>query len=183
MPTITISSVDYNSNAEVADADDYLAADFTATGWQAETSTDKKARALITATRILDRVDWPGSKTDDDQLGAWPRTGTGIDGVDEDEIPTGIVNATIELGRFIYDGSTVGTEAQPDTNKIKRQKAGSVEIEYISPALLSEPSRFPLPVQELIAPFLGSTGFAGAISHGTDGCSVADDSFRPGFGA
>jgi hypothetical protein len=167
MATVTIATVDYEVYADIETADAYLAADFGASLWRAEADEDQKARALVTATRILDRQLWPGQKEDPDQALAWPRTGTGISGVEDDEIPQPIIDASIILAKLIHAGSKVDDQATTDTG-IKRQKAGSVEIEYFIPT--TDPSRLPVAVMELIGPFLGGAGFAGSIASGTGAC-------------
>lgn len=173
MPTVTIDSNDYDVYADVETADAYLAGDFGATLWRAETDADQKARALVTATRILDRQNWVGEKTDPDQPLAWPRTG--VDGYDEDTTPQPIIDASIVLAKQIHAGSKVDDQASIESG-IKRQKAGSVEVEYFIPT--SDPTRLPTAVQELVAPWLGGTGLAGSIASGTGACAP-DFCFSP----
>jgi hypothetical protein len=177
--SVTIGSATYETYATVEEADAYLAADFTATAWRDETDEDAKARALVTATRLLDRQVWPGQKTDEDQDQAWPRTG--VSGVDEDDIPQAVIDACCLLAKYIHEGSTLETSTTT-ANNTKRLKAGSAEIEYFFP--LTNGTRLPLPVMELLAGLLGTAGSAitAAQSFGTDGCSVADDSYRPASG-
>lgn len=179
MATVTIGGTDYDTYATVAEADEYLAADFTATAWRAETDEDQKSRALVTATRLLDRQTWPGEKADEFQPLAWPRTG--VTGYDDYEVPQAVIDACCLLAKYIHEGSTL--ETSPTTaNNTKRLKAGSAEIEYFFP--LSNGTRLPLPVMELLAGLLGAAGssVSAAQSFDTDGCSVADDSYRPASG-
>jgi hypothetical protein len=111
MPTVTINAVDYDVYADLDTADEFLAADFSADAWRAETDVDQKARADVTATRLLDRIRWAGEKTDPDQLHAFPRTG--ITGLDEDTVPQPIIDASIVLAKLIHAGSSV--DSQPST--------------------------------------------------------------------
>lgn len=179
MATIIIDAVEYDTYATVADADSYLAADFTATAWRAETDDDQKGRALVTATRLLDRQVWPGEKADEFQPLAWPRTG--VTGYDDYEVPQAVVDACCLLAKYIHEGSTVETSLTT-ANNTRRLKAGSAEIEYFYPFVNG--TRLPLPVMELLAGLLGGGGsaIASVQSFDTDGCSVADDSYRPSSG-
>lgn len=159
MPTVTIDAIDFETYADVDQADEYLAGDFGAALWRAETEVDQKARALVTGTRVLDRLLW------------------GVDGVDDDEVPDRIVAATIVLAKLIHAGSKVDDEASTQTG-IKREKAGSVEIEYFIPT--SDPQRLPTAVAELIAPLLGGrAAIAGSIASGVCEPSPTWPSFYP----
>lgn len=180
MATVQIDSLEFDTYASLADADEYLAGDASAASWRAVTTEDNdRGRALVTATRLIDRTGWGGEKTDVDQIHAFPRTG--FPDFDEDIVPQAVIDASILLARDIQAGSSVDSQAVTGSN-VRRQKAGSVEIEYFNPNLLTDPSRFPTAVEELLAPFLPSVTF-GPIASGTDGCSVTDHDFRPGYGA
>jgi hypothetical protein len=175
MATVTITPTDFEVYADVDAADAYLAGDFGAALWRAETVADQKARALITSTRLLNRLVWAGTMEDPDQPLAWPRSGTGIDGVEDDVIPQPIIDASIVLAKLIHAGSKVDDQSTTATG-IKRQKAGSVEIEYFIPT--TDPQRLPTAVLELVGPYLGGAlGLAGSIASGV--CSPGPDC--PGY--
>lgn len=171
MGSVTIGANDYFVYMETADADIYLAADPDAATWRALTSDDPKARALVAATRILDRQSWAGDKTDGtDQVNAWPRTDTSIDGVDEDIVPDDIANACAELANAIVNGTFTAT-TQTTAQTKRRIKAGTVEVEYFRGAEgMAIP--FPLPVWQLISPYLGGGASASSLSSsaGVDQC-------------
>lgn len=180
MTTVTINAIDYDVYADVTTADEFLAADFSATLWRAETDDDQKARALVTATRLLDRMDWLGSKTDVDQALQWPRSDTGLDEVDPDEVPQAIIDGSIVLAKLIHAGSKVDSSTTTTSN-VKRQKAGSVEIEYFFP--FEDGARLPTEVWELVSRYLSGSGstLGGAIASGTCGESITCNDFRPGI--
>lgn len=173
---ILIGSLHYSVYATVEEADDYLAAAIHADTWRADTTdTETKQRALITATRLLDRQSWRGDKTDSDQALENPRTG--IDPYDYDNV----VSATIELALALVDGS----EAQNETtaNKIVSLKAGSVSLQFL-PGADGVPTRFPKIVQELIGRYIGGDSSSiGPKATGVDGESIfpLDLSFTRGF--
>lgn len=173
---VEIGSQEYQTYASDAEAHEYLAADFGAAVWRAEDDEDQHARALVTATRILDRMAWAGDKADAAQALAWPRTGTGITGVEDDAIPQPIIDASILLAKLIHAGSAV--DGTPSTaQSIKRQRAGSVEQEFFRS--FDDPTRLPTEVHELIGPYLaGSGGVGGAIASGV--CEPT--AFHPGYG-
>lgn len=180
MARITIGAVNYDAYADLDYTNEFLAADFTATTWRAETDEDQQKRAIVTAARLLDRQPWPGDKEDEDQLPAWPRTG--ITGLEDGEIPQALIDANALLAKFIHEGSSVETSNSTAGN-VRRIKAGSVEQEFFYPTAKTG-TRLPLPVHELIAGLLATdtSMISAAQSFDTDGCSVADDSYRPASG-
>jgi hypothetical protein len=178
MATITIDGVDYDVYADIETADDYLQADFAATAWRAETDDDQKGRALVTATRLLDRLNWKGDKEDPDQPNAFPRSGMGLSDIDDDEIPQEIIDASIILARDIHSGSKVDSQANNEQT-IKRQKAGSVEQEFFRSFV--DPTRLPQAVLELVRRFLAGAALpGGAIASGVHGCSAFDPDYSIG---
>ena len=70
----TAGSSSANSYLTVAAADG-LADDRLGTLAWATATTDNKGRALITATRYLDQLEWLGSRASTTQALAWPRSG------------------------------------------------------------------------------------------------------------
>lgn len=180
MPTVTLGSTDYEVYSDLDAADEYLAADFGATAWRDEADEDQKARAKVTAFRLLNTVRWRGEKTDEDQTAAFPRSGMGLDDIDDDEIPQEIIDAENVLAKLIHAGSPVVSSSSSASN-IKRQQAGSVSIEYFSPIIIGQPSRWPQEVLDLIRRFFGGTGSAGgSIATGTCGESAFCPDFRVG---
>lgn len=159
MASISIGGNSYYVYGLVAEADVYFGGAIHADAWR-EAEEETKSRALVTASRILDRQDWRGTKTAAGQNLAWPRTGTGIDGVTDNTIPAVIVNASFELALSLIEGSDVQTSASTASN-VKRMKAGSVEMEYFR-GLDSAATRFPIIVSELIGDYLASgAGYVG----------------------
>lgn len=179
---VSIGSTDYNVYAAIATADEYLEAEVSAaaTKWRDATQTDStaKARALVTATRLIDRQNWPGSKTDEYQELDWPRTGTGITDVEDDVVPQDIIDACILVAADTNNGVDVTGSASTDTRQ-KRLKAGSVEIEYFRD--LSGGTRFPTAIQELLAKYLaGGVSLAAlSLAYGADTTSDFEDDYSP----
>lgn len=175
MPTVTINAVDYDVYADLDTANAYLAADFSADSWRAETVDDKLRRALVSATRLLDRQTYLGEKTDVDQLHAFPRTGTGVEGVDDDTVPQDIIDASCVLANLIYIGSKVDGSASTLSGNVRRQRAGSVEIEYFAP--VDDATRFPVQIEELIGKYMGAGASLGDLAFGVDGSTITCNNF------
>lgn len=176
MPFVMIGSKFYDVYADEADADNYLDAAFHADAWRSETNDDVKRRALVTATRLLDRQSWLGEKTVDDQPLEWPRAETGVDGVGASDVPQAIVDATIELALALVDGSDV-QDVQNTSQKLQSIKAGSVSLTYFRGAE-GKAVRFPQIVQELVRDLLaGSQKVGRSTSSGTGGSTTTDDDF------
>ena len=182
--TVSIDGTDYESYVSLETADAYLNAAQHGATWRAQTDDDEKGRAIVTAVRILDRQIWKGERNPDasptSQL-EWPRINTGVEGVEDNLVPQDILDATCELALFLMDGSAVQTDPAAQTKETSSLKAGSVSISYFKGAITAEkvnPDRFPLPVQELVQPYLGGSGVAvcGA-AYGTDGESVTEEDF------
>lgn len=173
MGTVTIAGTSYEIYSSLDYANKYLAAEFSATAWQAETDDDPKKRALVTSSRLIDRLLFAGTKTDEDQAKAFPRTG--LVGYDDDEVPQVVIDAEVVLANAIYLGQNVTGQQSTDSN-IKRQQAGSVSIEYFRP--VEDGLRLPLAVMELLAGLFGGSGVGGGVfAYGTDGCSITENQY------
>lgn len=181
MADVLIDSQPYDSYGGVEEGDFYFAAATHAANWVAASEL-LKGQALVTASRVLNRQQWKGDKYDAAQPLAWPRTSTGVDGVEDTVIPQAIVDACFELALSLLDGSAVQTNPEAtQEQKTSSLKAGSVSISYfkgaVTPAEL-KPGRFPLIVQELLKPYLGGS-VSGLVNEasGVDACSVTEQDF------
>lgn len=167
-----------NSYATITEANDYLDNSVRATSWETALDDDK-ARALITATRLIDKQCLVGDQTDPDQPLHFPATGVVDhegDEVPDDEVPLWITYATIELAFELTVNAALESSANTGSNT-KRLKAGSVEIEKFRPGdVLGSKGvkRFPTVVQEYLAPFL-TKGAGSAEAFGSDQQSQFDN--------
>lgn len=133
-PTIvaTAGAADANSYATTAQATAYHEGHPWASVW-AEASGLKQARALVTATRLLDAaIKWHGTVASSTQALAWPRCCA------EDRqgrvyastvIPTPVVEATCEFARQLLAADRTA-DRDSDTAGLSRLKAGPVELEF-----------------------------------------------------
>jgi hypothetical protein len=155
--TVLIESDPYTSYAEVAEADAYLGASITATDWRAAGS-DTKGRAMISAMRWMDSLNWQGERTEEDNAHAWPRSG--IDGVDEDTIPDALLAAFYELAAALVTDPELRTTLA--TKQIRSVSAGSVNITYGVGQSFQVSTPLPKATWELILPWLAGSGYSSA---------------------
>ena len=171
MVDIVVGSNTYFSYLSIADADDYLLAAVHGATWQALSDDDAKARALITATRTIDRQEWKGTKTSDSQAGDWPRDSVGVDGVTDGVTPQDVLDATAEIALALVDGSELQNEATIE-QRVQNLKAGSVSLTFFR-GIDGTQQRFPQIIMELLRKYL--VGFGDDInapcSSGTSGSS------------
>ena|GEM_PF-1254628 len=180
MPSTPTTGASGNSYANIATADTYLDDSVRAgLSWKA-VDTDTKARSLITATRLLDKQCFIGSKTASSQTLEWPRTGvTDADGnaVADDTVPTGIINGCIELAYELSQNAELETSKNTGSND-KRYRAGSVEIEYFRPGGVMGTdgiTRFPVVVMECIREYLCGNAKGTPSAFGTSDTSQFDN--------
>lgn len=85
-----------------ADATTYFGDRFIHEAWDDATS-DERTRALKTATRLLDRLNYSGDKADSAQVLEFPRG-------EETDVPQPVLDACCELAYEIVDGKDPETE-------------------------------------------------------------------------
>lgn len=172
---VSTLTVDSNTYVDRAEADAYLADSIRAGAWAFLPATTKD-QALLTATRIFERVKWKGTKTDEAQDLMWPRTGvTDKYGIarDEDVVPQEVKDAECELAFELSQNAALESSGGTGSNT-KRLKAGSAEVEYFRATggvNGSGSPRFSPIVMELIGQFMAGaegSGISGSFSSGTD---------------
>ena len=182
MAEVTIGSETYDAYITLAEANTYLEGQIAATAWRVETSDDNKGRAIVSATRFIDRQLWDGSKVDAYQVHAFPRTGLVYPGDDAVEVPSTtvpqeVLDATAELASLLLDGSEVQTNIDPNSGAIQSLKAGSVAISYFRTEALA--SRLPTILWELLGFWLaGGAASIRVESFGTDRVSSFEERDR-----
>lgn len=173
-----------NSYVTVAEADSYWTDRVDEVWTDAEDA--QKERALIQATDYMKqawRLIWKGSIVDSTQAQDWPRRGVDVPDffdpffrqvnvplqfqdtyfIPEDEIPNEVKTAQILLARDQMDSSGNATITLQDSlgRKTKREKVGSLEVEYMNSADAGNTRQTTLywTAKKVIEPFLreGST--------------------------
>lgn len=168
-----------NSYISVANANTYFEDLIHADSWASATS-ETRSKALITATKMLDRRYWAGTKYQaaPTQVLDWPRSGiTDPEGVEvaEDTVPQFILDATCELALALVEDSSL--QSAEDSDSIRSIRTGTVSVEFFgSKATDFMSTGFPQIVQELINYYLaGANDFSGPFASGTDNESELED--------
>lgn len=119
------------SYLSVADADTYHAGHGAPAAWTAATTATKEG-ALMQATRYLDaHFTWRGSIAVEAQALGWPRSFAVDDegrDVDDESVPIRVEEATALLA--LYHLSSPLDAPYARGGEIRRQRVGSVEVEY-----------------------------------------------------
>jgi hypothetical protein len=160
MEVVTIDSLAFDAYADVAYADEYLAASLHAgTDWSGATDTTK-GQALVTMTRILDRQRWRDAYA----------TQALREGV------AAIQDACVEGALALVQGSDLQT-AESTAQKLSSIRAGSVALTYFRGAE-GRPHRFPTIVYELLRDYVaGASMVVQGVATGVDGTSSTEDDF------
>lgn len=136
-------------------------------------SSDAQAKALVAATRMLDRQLWEGTMTDavTPQPLQWPRTGAtdryGV-AIGSTVIPTDIIRGCYELAAAILADAAVQTQQNVGSNlQSETLKIGPIELgETRFRPTTDEAPRFPVIVQEFVGPYLASGSAVGGFASG-----------------
>ena len=177
MGQVTISGNLYDVYGDADGLKEYLAGKLGPLAYDSA-DTSSKSKALVSATRWIDREKWQGTMTDEvtPQPLEWPRTGVvdcDGDAVDPVEIPAGIINGAYELAEILLGNPTASESATTGSNT-KRAKAGSAEIEFFRPGSADgsggSGTIFPIPAQKLVGCYLegAASTVAAPYASGTD---------------
>lgn len=138
-----------NSYATVSEADSYFEDRLDVAAWTSANPT-QKAQALVTATRLIDELDWTGTAVSDTQTLAFPRNGVYFDPrlgsdviLDETSVPSRIIVAIYELAYHLLNNDGL----LDDTGTVKNLSIGSIKLDTIN-----SPSKIPLNVKRIIRP-------------------------------
>jgi hypothetical protein len=138
--TATVGSASANSYLTIAAADTIAATMLGTLAWTTAT-TDEKTRALITATRGLDTLDWIGYRATETQALDWPRTGAACGDLSyaDNEIPEPIQYSTFDLANALLTtpnllqsptGSSGSLLPGIPNRDLSRLKLDVVEVEW-----------------------------------------------------
>lgn len=144
-----------NSYATVSEADSYFEDRIDVAAWTSANAT-QKAQALVTATTLLNDLNWIGIAVSDSQTLAFPRTGVyfdprlGMDIVlDETEVPMRIITATYELAYHLLNNDGL----LDDTGTVERISLGSISLDNVV-----NPNKIPSHVKRIIRPLQENSG-------------------------
>jgi hypothetical protein len=165
--TATVGGATSNSYVTIAEADTYFAERLQVTNWTGA-NEDVQGRAVIAATRQLDREQFVGEKSDTAQALKWPRIAAyDEDGYEyaSDAIPTPIKHATFELALRLLNQNADSADllAGSGLESFKRVKVGPIEVE---PRHAYDPSDLPDSVLDLIEHVVTTAAFSGELIRG-----------------
>jgi len=173
----TPGAADANSFVAEAEAIAYAATRLNLAGWQTTTgatATENEKKALIEATRELDRLRYVGHRASSTQRLSWPRvfaavpdpalTAHAVDAAPlgivtygADEIPLALKEATIELAMEFLRAGTTDLAAYPQEADVIRKRVDVIETQWQPGRRPLGLARFPR-VLALIAPLLAGAG-------------------------
>jgi hypothetical protein len=127
----TLSSATANSYVTLADANSYFETVPDSATWTNKTD-DQKNRALISATRWIDSLNYLGDRCDEDQALKWPRNNYDVDGVELEcsLIPNQIKYAAYELARALANDTGAITDSTGTTGLYDEVKLGDLQVKY-----------------------------------------------------
>jgi len=127
----TLSSATANSYVTLADANAYFETVPDSATWTNKTD-DQKNRALISATRWIDSLNYYGDRCDEDQALKWPRNNYDVDGVELEcsLIPNEIKYATYELARALANDTGAITDSTGTTGLYDEVQLGDMRVKY-----------------------------------------------------
>lgn len=134
-----------------ADAYAYFLTQLHSSGWIAANNDDRE-RALIAATAAVDRLGFNGMIASHEQRLAWPRIRMrDREGrtIASDIVPEAVKAATCEYALHLL----TNPKATEHTPAIAQKRVGDLELRYRA----TSPDPVPLPVRQLLAPFLRVT--------------------------
>ena len=129
--TATLKSATANSYVTLAEADTYFETVPDSTAWDNKTD-DQKNRALISATRSIDSLNYYGDRCDEDQALKWPRNNYEVDDVELacTAIPKNIKYAEYELARALANETDAITGNKGTDGTYEEVKLGDIEVKY-----------------------------------------------------
>lgn len=155
----TVGATNANSYLTQAAADALADERLQVTNWTAA-SADEKARALISATRRIDQLQFEGSKVTDAQALKWPRVDAFDDNEDEyssTAIPDIVEQATFEVGLWLLNQDAASTDPLAPTGLegFDYARVGPLEVR---PNHGQRSGALPDSIKRLLRPVLLSSG-------------------------
>jgi hypothetical protein len=127
----TLSGASSNSYVTLAAANSYFETVPSSSTWTDKTD-DQKNRALISATRWIDSLNFYGDRCDEGQALKWPRNNYDIDGVELEcsLIPNDIKYATYELARALANDTSAITSSTGTDGLYDEVQLGDLRVKY-----------------------------------------------------
>ncbi len=129
--TATLKGETSNSYVTLAEANTYFETAPEESTWD-DKSDDQKNRALISACRWIDTLNFLGDRCDNDQALKWPRNNYHVDNVELvcTAIPSNIKSAQYELARALANDTDAITGNKGTDGTYEEVKLGDIEVKY-----------------------------------------------------
>lgn len=139
-----------NAYCTLDEAEAYFETRLHKSAWDNASDDDKEA-AILWATRLLDEnVRWYGAPVSNNQPLAWPRSG--VSGIDSDEIPTFLKQATAEFAmHLIIEDRTL--ETNRDLKGLRRLELDVINIVVDTKSTQGHKPLIPPSVWSIIRPY------------------------------
>lgn len=144
-----------NSYVSIAEANSYFQDRLDVAAWTSSNDVER-GKALVTATSILDSLDWTGVAISETQTLAFPRVGSYFDprvgtevSLDGTNVPTRVIIATYELAYHFLNNDGL----LDDTGLVDNIKIGAINLDNIKTA-----NKIPNVVKRFIKPLLVNKG-------------------------
>lgn len=142
-----------NSYATVEEAEAYFLDRLDVAAWTTASST-QKSQALITATTMLDSLNWTGVAVSSTQSLAFPRSGQYFDPrlgmiVDLENVPSRVINACYELAFHLLNNDGL----LDSTGTVDSITVGSIVLTGIN-----QTSKIPMFIKSIIKPLFINGG-------------------------
>jgi len=162
----TLSGASANSYVTLADADTYFETVPDSSTWTSKT-TDQKNRALISATRWIDSLNFYGDRCTETQALKWPRDSYTVDGIDLacTLIPAPVKVATYELARALANDTDAITGSTGTTGIYDEVELGELRVKYKQSSTTSGVINNVFDVYPWLQSYLGPYCMGGAGNH------------------
>ena len=162
----TLKGESSNSYATLAEANSYFETSPDDSTWTNK-SDDQKNRALISATRWIDSLNFYGDRCDESQALKWPRNNFQVDDVELDcsSIPNKIKYAQYELARALANDTDAMTGNSGTEGVAKEVELGELKVKYNEASLATGNVNNVFDVYPWLQSYLGAYCLGGSGSY------------------
>ena len=162
----TLKSATANSYVTLAEANTYFETVPDSTTWTNKTD-DQKNRALISATRWIDGLNFYGDRCDESQALKWPRNNYHVDDVELacTSIPANIKYAQYELARALANDTDAITGNTGTAGVAKEVELGELKVKYSEASLATGSVNNVFDVYPWLQSYLGAYCLGGSGSY------------------
>ena len=162
----TLSGASANSYVTLAGANTYFETVPDSSTWTSKTD-DQKNRALISATRWIDALNFYGDRCTTTQALKWPRDEYTVDGIDLacSLIPEPIKIATYELARALANDTDAITGTTGTSGIYDQVELGELKVKYNKPSQTSGVINNVFDVYPWLQSYLGPYCMGGAANY------------------